>query len=439
MRRPPFIPLSRLVCLMLTGFALITAAPAAAAPAVRPLPPSFAWGVSSSAFQSEGGKLDDNWQRYIAAHKDFQPYGRSVDFLHRYPQDIALAARLGVNTYRISINWARVEPKRGTFDQHALRYYDKVIATMRAHGIAPLITLDHWDYPGWVFDQGSWATEQTATDFVAYARLIARRYHTQAHRWLTFNEASFYRIAEGAYRGLDAGGQEAMTANLVTAHRGAYDAIHAADPTAQVSSNVVWQRNAAMTVAQDPFLQGVKDKLDYFGVDYYYPGYKDSDLTNAILGTGWKAQLDPFGIYTALRELHRAFPALPIMVTENGMATDDGKRRADGYRRGQNLQDTVYWVQRARAAGVPVIGYLYWSLTDNYEFGSYRSRFGLYTVDVRTDPKLRRTATDAVAAYRSVIRKRGVPAAYRLVRRPARADCARVPVAERSTCAAAAR
>ena len=95
-------------------------------------------------------------------------------------------------------------------------------------------------------------------------------------------------------------------------------------------------------------------------------------------------------------------------------------------------------MQRARDAGVPVIGYLCWSLTDNYEFGSYTSRFGLYTVDVRTDPSLRRKPTDAVPVYTSVIARRGVSPRYALVRRPAAADCALVPAADRGTCRAAA-
>ena len=140
-----------------------------------------------------------------------------------------------------------------------------------------------------------------------------------------------------------------------------------------------------------------------------------------------------------MRSLHGAFPKLPIMVTENGMATDNGKPHADGYTRGQDLQDTVYWLQRARAAGVPVIGYLYWSLTDNYEFGSYRSRFGLYTVNVLKDPTLTRRPTDAVAPYRAIIKRGGVPAGYRLVRHTLGADCAKVPVAERAACVGAER
>ena len=104
-------------------------------------------------------------------------------------------------------------------------------------------------------------------------------------------------------------------------------------------------------------------------------------------------------MYTALRSMHAAFPSLPVLITENGMPTDNGAPRADGVTR-QELRDTLYWVQRARQDGVPVIGYVYWSLTDNYEWGSYGARFGLYTVDVQSDPTLSRHATAAVRTYR---------------------------------------
>jgi beta-glucosidase len=124
------------------------------------------------------------------------------------------------------------------------------------------------------------------------------------------------------------------------------------------------------------------------------------------------------------------------MITENGMGTENGARRADGVTRQRLLRDTLYWVQRARADHVPVIGYLYWGLTDSYEWGSYRPRFGLYRVDVNNDPKLRRRPTAAVPVFRGLIRGRGVPAGYRLTQRPLAADCATESVrdADRAAC-----
>ena len=106
---------------------------------------------------------------------------------------------------------------------------------------------------------------------------------------------------------------------------------------------------------------------------------------------------------------------LMLMIAEVGMATQDGQPRDDGVTREVMLRDTVYWTQRARADGVNVIGYMYWSLTDNFEWGSYAPRFGLFTVNVRTDPTLRRTPTTAVHAYQEIIRNNGVARDYRPV------------------------
>ena len=148
------------------------------------MPHDFIWGVSCSGFQSEGGRFDSNIMRWNDTHPEEDRYGNSVDYRHRYREDIALAHAMGINTYRIGINWARVQPRRDRFDQAELAYYDDVILAMKQAGIAPLITLDHFVYPGWVADQGGWSNPQTVTDFVAFARLIATRYHADVRYWL---------------------------------------------------------------------------------------------------------------------------------------------------------------------------------------------------------------------------------------------------------------
>jgi beta-glucosidase len=123
------------------------------------LPEDFVWGVSSSGFQSEGPTTDSNWNHYVA-REGKQPYRDSVDFYNRYASDIRLAAELGVNTYRISINWTRVQPAPGHFSEERLHFYDLVLAEMRRHKVRPLITLNHWDYPMWVYRQGGWASQK---------------------------------------------------------------------------------------------------------------------------------------------------------------------------------------------------------------------------------------------------------------------------------------
>ena len=203
---------------------------------------------------------------------------------------------------------------------------------------------------------------------------------------------------------------------MVTAHRRAYGLIHRIDPSSRVTSNYAWSGVGPLTDSNaDPFLDAVADKLDYIGLDYYYPAYDQiSTLIELANNTSWEAQLDPFGMYTALRSMHRSYPGLPIVITENGMPTEDAMPREDGWTREDDLRDTLYWVQRARDDGVPVEGYYYWSLTDNYEWGSYVPRFGLYSVDAVGDPGLKRVPTAAVDVYRRAIRRGGVPRGYGL-------------------------
>src|SRR5690348_3028491 len=133
-------------------------APASASSTDLPsLGPGFLWGTASAGFQSEGYSPDSNWSRYAAKTKSYDPVGTSVDFLHRYNEDIALAKGLGVKVYRISVEWARVEPTPGHQDPAAWAFYDHVIAAIKAAGMRPMITLDHWVYPGWEVDKGGWA------------------------------------------------------------------------------------------------------------------------------------------------------------------------------------------------------------------------------------------------------------------------------------------
>jgi beta-glucosidase len=233
-----------------------------------------------------------------------------------------------------------------------------------------------------------------------------------------------------------------MRANLIAAHKRAYAIIHRYSPHAMVSSNYAWPgRGTGLSIETDPFLNAVNKELDYVALDYYFPAYNQGATAVQLLaGTSWNIPLDPFGMYTALRSMHRQFPHRPVLIAENGMPTDNGQPRPDGVTRSENLRDTLYWVQRARQDGVPVIGYMYWSLTDNYEWGSYAPRFGLYTVNVRSDPRLIRHPTAAVQTYVNLIQGRGVPRGFQPTERPILANCATPAVApqDQATCRAAA-
>ncbi|WP_130348633.1 family 1 glycosylhydrolase [Herbihabitans rhizosphaerae] len=382
---------------------------------------TFYWGVASSGYQSEGSAPDSNWKRYVdknAGTDGVDPYHDSVDFRHRYKEDIQLAKRMGVNTFRFGIEWARVQPNPDMWDTAELAYYDDVVKHVLDAGMTPMITLHHFVEPGWVTDQGSWASAETVSDFVAFTDRIARRYHDTGALWVTFNEPFALMLTlfkTGAVQPLQA---LSAQSNIVRAHREAYDVIHRVDRNAKVTSNQAYI-SGFNDVTDLLFLDQFKDKLDYIGIDYYY-GLSLDNWTAISAGNSefWKIKLQPEGIYHALRAYHRRFPHLPLYIVENGMPTDNGKTREPDYTRADNLNDTIYWIQRAKADGMNVIGYNYWSLTDNYEWGTYRARFGLYTVDVLTDPTLTRKPTDAVAAFTAITGRGGVPDGYRIERQP---------------------
>ncbi len=401
-----------LVSIVVAASMLGFATPAIASRAVEPVPPGFHWGVATSGYQSEGYAPPSNWSAY---DDKLEPYGNSVDFLHRYKEDIANAASLGVDTFRFGVEWARVEPQPGVFDPAGLAFYDDVVAEIRKHGMKPMITLSHWVHPAWFTAQGAWSGGKAVDEFVAYADKIVSRYAGQGTTWITFNEPVIY-LQHELTKGSNPLATLSLQSKLVEAHNRTYALIHKADPAALVSSNV----------AYIPGVEPVLDllfvdqmKKDFIGIDYYYGAALDNPTAyNAFTGTFWKVKPAPEGLYYALKAYHQRYPKLPIWIVENGMATDNGKPRDDGYTRSQHLRDHIYWMQRAIADGVPVIGYNYWSITDNYEWGSYRPRFGLWTVDVLTDPTLTRKPTDAVPTYTDIIAKGGDPADYQPVLKP---------------------
>jgi beta-glucosidase len=397
---------------MLAGCLLIIAADAGAQA-------KFHWGVASAGFQHDGYFPDSNWVRYSAAGTNIvNPVGNSVDFYHRYKSDIALAQAMGVNTFRTSMEWSRIEPKQGVINQTELARYDDLMNTVVAAGMTPMVTLDHWVYPGWVKDLGGWTWPGIVTAWMSHANQVVSRYKGRGVMWITINEPTQYISNEGKFGGLNSTQQTQMATYLVSAHRQAYDMIHTLDPGAMVSSNLAYEPPPLQSGSDAQFFNLVTDKLDFIAVDYYY-GLSLSNPSVALLelfpNNFWDVKPLPDGLYAALKSYHTAVPALPLYVVENGFPTNNGSSvhlYSSTYNRSNDLQDHIYWIQRAVNDGMNVIGYNHWSLTDNYEWGTYQPHFGLYTVNVLTDPTLARTATDGVATYKQIIANSGVPSGY---------------------------
>src|SRR4051812_45859315 len=288
---------------ILVVVALLAGMLAGVSPAVAVTQPFF-WGVATSGYQSEGSAPDSNWRRYEQAHTSSiqDPYVNAVDFRHRYAEDIANAKALGVKVFRFGVEWARIEPRRGAVDQAELAYYDDVVARIVAAGMRPMITLDHWVYPGWVADQGGWDADATVDDWLANARRVVDRYKGRGAIWITVNEPTIYvqnEIGNGAIQAWQA---PWMLSRLVTVHRRAYDLIHQLDPGAMVSSNAAYLPAGAQLALDATFVDHVRDKLDFVGLDYYYGASLDN--LSAVHGAGgefWKINPQPDGIYYAMR------------------------------------------------------------------------------------------------------------------------------------------
>jgi beta-glucosidase len=390
---------------------------------------SFEFGVAQSGFQSEGSSPDSNWKRWSDSGRFDDRIGNATDFKHRYAEDIGRAKALGVQVYRFSIEWARVERRRGIQDAAGWAFYDDVVREVVAAGMTPMITLNHWVHPGWAVDRGGWNRPQLADDLIAFGKRAIDRYASAKPIWITFNEPTEYVRRELWHGGLAPQNTALMADGIVRAHHTLYRYAHQRQPDAQVSSNLAFFPIPGVQQALvAAFPERMRDALDFVGVDHYYSlAPTDLSVVNAATDDFPASSQAPEAIYYVVRWIHERFPGKPIRIVENGLATRDNQVRPDGYRREDHLRDTIYWLQRAKQDGIPVVGYNYWSLTDNYEWGSYDNRFGLYEVDVRTDPALTRQPTAAVAAYRDITAHGGVPANYRPTRLPLPCSLVTVP------------
>jgi beta-glucosidase len=394
---------------------------------------SFYWGTATAGFQVEGSAPDSNWRRYVDRSvgkpgtfggDPVDPCENADDFRHRYREDIANAHAMGINTFRFSVEWARVMPEPGKWDDSELAYYDDVVATLRRNRMTPMITLMHWVYPGWVADRGGFLNNVDA--FADFAKAITKRYAGQGVLWVSVNEPVAFDAMELSIGAIKSAEFDTFLDRVADAHRAVYRAAHDADPDAKVTANEGYmspdQLAQYVGPGADPisFFDRIKDTVDYIGFDFYTGTADDNPLSAQDAAAPWSVKPQPEDIYYVARFYAQRYRGLPIYVVENGIATDDAKPRPDGVTRSQHLKDTVFWLQRAKADGIPIIGYNYWTLVDDYEWGSYRPRLGLYTVNVLTDPALKRIPTDAVPAYTQITRDGGTEPGYRPVIPPAK-------------------
>ncbi|MDR2973436.1 MAG: glycoside hydrolase family 1 protein [Propionibacteriaceae bacterium] len=382
---------------------------------------SLQLGVATAATQIEGGHADTNWHRWAAQPgriKDGSTPARAADHWNRVDQDIALLGELGVRHYRMGLEWARLEPTPGQFDPGALQHYRDELTKLRDAGITPLVTLHHFNNPGWLEEKGAWLTGAALPAYLRFVRHIVTQLKDLVSEWITINEPNVY-ATEGYLRGLWPPGHNSLPetlrvmSHMAQAHGRAYDIIHALQPGARVGVahhlrpfdparriNPLDRLGAkvmelgfqtalldAMTIGRFrfPLWGGTPGKLrrcaDFIGVNYYErswvrgvnPGTRPGCVTNDL---GW--EIYPEGLTRLLTHIAGRYP-LPIYITENGTAD-----ATDAFR----PRFIVEHLQAALASGAPVQRYYHWCFTDNWEWAEGEGpRFGLVELDYETQAR----------------------------------------------------
>jgi beta-glucosidase len=386
--------------------------------AQRSFPDDFLWGTATSAHQVEGGNVwNDSWLlEQVPGTHYAEPSGDACDHYHRYPDDIALVADLGLNAYRFSLEWSRIEPEDGAFSTAALDHYRRMLAACHEHGLTPILTFHHFTTPRFVSADGGWGEQRTAERFARFCERAMRHLGDLVPYACTINEPNLGTLLHDVLRIPDPRGSAAWSAAAAAlqttperfaplqscvgerarevarmAHRLAFEAIKGVRAETQTGLTVVmsaWdaapggERALAQLRerAEDAWLQGLEG--DFVGVQCY-SGHRigpDGPLEPAA-GTERTQMGYPFQPEALEHAIRRAaeLTALPVIVTENGVAT------ADDTRRSAFVERALRGVEACIRDGVDVRGYVYWSLFDNFEwvFG-YRPAFGLVGVDRAT-------------------------------------------------------
>ncbi len=434
----------------------------------RRFPKDFVWGVATSAYQIEGASREDGrgesiWDRFClrpgAVHHG-DTGDRACDHYHHLEADLDLIAALGIPAYRFSISWPRVQPQgKGAWNEAGFAFYERLISGLQQRGIAAHLTLNHWDLPQALQDQGGWANRETLQHFVAYAVEVARRFGGRLASLVTHNEPWVIAIL-GHEIGRFAPGEHSRALGIQVAHhllvshgmavramRAAgcttpmgivlnQSPVHAATDSAADRAQAHLEDGLLVRWYMDPLLIGrypedvvlhlgadapriengdlemIAQPLDFLGVNYYtraitQAGERRYELSadRPVTHMGWEVY--PDGLLELLRRLRADYPLPPVYITENGAAFQD---RLDGDRvidddRIAFLRTHISALADARDAGVDIRGYFAWSLLDNFEWADgYDKRFGIVYVDYATQ---RRILKDSALWYRDFLSSRG--------------------------------
>lgn len=385
-------------------------------------PKGFYWGTATSSHQVEGNNRNNDWWRFeqeAGRVKDGTTSGPGTDHYNRFDEDFALSEQYGHNAHRFSIEWSRIEPEEGRWDEKEVEHYRRVVDSLHKHNLVPFATLHHFTHPIWFADMGSWTSDRAPELLGRYAGYISKQLGDAVPFWMTINEPPVLPMASyiagvhpPAVRDVEQGMKAArnILKSLATMHNGVRENTPHKPKIGPVinmtfampASDSEEDRQAAKLMDQywngywlDGFRDGVsgppagsgeevpglKGAWDFVGLNYYsrnvmagsrnrmgmkaVPPPPDAECSTM----GW--QVYPEGFYQCMMRLKDY--GVPIYVTENGIGTDDDEQRIS------YLVRHLYQVDRAIKDGVDVRSYLHWCQQDNFEWAEgYRQKFGLF-------------------------------------------------------------
>lgn len=405
-------------------------------------PKKFLWGAATSAHQVEGGLVNqwttwelehakrlsvqaphqfgdiDSWPRIKkeATRPDNYVSGRGVDHYHRYEEDFAILKSLNMNAFRFCIEWARIEPQEGAWDAAAIAHYRTYLRTLKKMGITPVVTLFHFTLPEWFAAKGGFEKRRNIKYFVYYVEKVLSELGRDIEWIVTINEPTVYAgesYLEGHWPPNKARKRDMLRVlyNLVAAHKKVYKLTRARKKwKVSMAHHLIYcypgddailsraSARVANYLLNTWVLRRVRRHSDYLAINYYFArriyGYRAHDPYLKVSDLGWDMQPDKLQyLLEDVAERYR----LPIMITENGLA--DG---ADSQRQWW-LTETIKAMHEALKRDIKLIGYLHWSLLDNFEWDKgYWPKFGLVAVDRQT---MARTVRPSARWFGAVIKK----------------------------------
>ncbi|WP_395336755.1 family 1 glycosylhydrolase [Novosphingobium sp. BL-8H] len=381
----------------------------------------FLFGAATAGHQIEGNNTNsDIWfLENIKPTRFGTRSGDACDSYHRYEEDISLLKSFGLDTYRFSVEWSRIEPSPGQFSNAELDYYKRVIEACDKNGVRPVVTFNHFSCPQWFSALGGWTKPRSVDLFARYCDRVARQLASGMHMATTLNEPQLRRIqhwiaglnsaasratldrqreaartASGSpeYMAFHLADDDAVQANLINAHKQGYAAIKAVAPTLPVGVSLAVvdyqgigdgsRVNEIREYVDGAWLRAAAETCDFVGVQNYG---RDLVGPKGLIPAPASAERNmltleyyPAALGNTVRYVFEA-TRKPVLVSENGIATSDDGQRI------RYIDDALAGLRSAMDEGVPVLGYIHWTLLDNFEWSlGYWPKFGLVAVDLKT-------------------------------------------------------